>query len=168
LLSLRAGHIESLDEGLQPGPTYTVDQTVAQATVEDYDALLLVPGTLKSDRLSSEDVVVCFVSDFVTSGKPVGIVCYGAWTLLEAGVAWGQRAPLSVTMRARRKTGASLLTDELVSPLERRALYSTIAKEFARLLHPPAPGSAEGTESTWARVAAPLPQPCFEKYTTTP
>ena len=102
--------------------------------------------------------------DFITSGKPVGIVCYGAWTLLEAGVAWGQRVPLSVTMRARRKTGASLLTDELVSPLERRALYSTIAKEFARLLRPP----AEGIESTWARVAASLPQPCFEKYTATP
>jgi protease I len=168
LLSLRAGQIESLDEDLQPGPTYTVDQTVAQATVVEYDALLLVPGTLKSDRLSSEDVVVSFVRDFVTSGKPVGIVCYGAWTLLEAGVAWGQRVPLSVTMRARRKTGASLLTDALVSPLERRALYSTIAKEFARLLRPPGPPSAPGTESTWARVAAALPQPCFEKYTTTP
>jgi hypothetical protein len=70
-------------------------------------------------------------------------------------------------MRGRRKTGASLLTDELVSPLERRALYSTIAKEFARLLRPPAPASAEVTESTWARVAASLPQPCLEKYTAT-
>jgi protease I len=167
LLSLRAGHIESLDEGLEPGPTYTVDQTVDQAIVEEYDALLLVPGTLKSDRLSSEDVVVSFVRDFITSGKPVGIVCYGAWTLLEAGVAWGQRLPLSVTMHARRKTGASLLADERISPLERRALYSTVVKEFARLLRPPASASAEETESTWARVAASLPQPCFETYTST-
>jgi hypothetical protein len=45
LLSLRAGHIESLDEDLGPVRTYTVDQTVAQATVGEYDALLLVPGT---------------------------------------------------------------------------------------------------------------------------
>ena len=65
LLSLRAGHIESLDEDLEPVRTYTVDQTVAQATVEEYDALLLVPRTAKSDRLSSEDVVVSFVRDFI-------------------------------------------------------------------------------------------------------
>ncbi|MGA8329713.1 MAG: DJ-1/PfpI family protein [Mycobacterium sp.] len=148
LLSLRAGHIESLDEDLEPVRTYTVDQTVAQATVEEYDALLLVPGTAKSDRLSSEDVVVSFVRDFITSQKPVGIVCYGAWTLLEAGVGRGPRLPLSMT--TRRKTGASLLTDKLISPFERRAFYSTIVEEFARLLRPPA--------------RAPLPWLDFEKY----
>jgi protease I len=148
LLSLRAGHIESLDEDLEPVRTYTVDQTVAQATVEEYDALLLVPGTAKSDRLSSEDVVVAFVRDFITSQKPVGIVCYGAWTLLEAGVARGPRLPLSMT--TRRKTGASLLTDKLISPFERRAFYSSIVEEFARLLRPPA--------------RAPLPWLDFEKY----
>jgi protease I len=167
LLSLRAGHIKSLDEDLEPGRTYTVDQTVAQATVEDYDGLLLVPGRVKSERLSSEDVVVSFVRDFIAAAKPVAVVCYGAWTLLEAGVTWGQRLPLSVTMRVRRKTGASLLTDELVSPHERRTLYSTIVREFARLLRPPASASAEATELAWTRVATSLPQPCFEKYTGT-
>src|ERR1700679_1910874 len=108
LLSLRSGHIESLDTDLGPARTYTVDQTVAQATVNEYEALLLVHGTVKSDRLSSDDRVVCLVRDFITSGKPVGIVCYGAWTLLEAGVARGQSLPLSGTMRTHRKTGASV------------------------------------------------------------
>jgi protease I len=152
LLSLRAGHIESLDEDLEPVRTYIIEQTVAQATVEEYDALLLVPGTARSDRLSSEDVVVCFVRDFITSQKPVGVVCYDAWTLLEAGVARGPRLPLSITTRARRKTGASLISDELISPRERRAFYSTIVKEFARLLRPPAGAS--------------LPWLDFEKYST--
>ena len=93
--SLRTGQIESLDKDLGPGRTYTVDQTVAQATVDEYEALLMLPGTMKSDRLSSDDRVVSLVRDFITSGKPVGIVCYGAWTLLEAGVARGQSLPLS-------------------------------------------------------------------------
>lgn len=144
LLSLRAGHVESLDDDLGPGRRYTVDQTVAQATVDEYDALLLVPGTLGSGRLSSAEVVVAFVRDFITSGKPVGIVCHGAWTLLEAGVARGQRLPVSATMRARRQTGASLLTNELVSTVERRALYSTIVEEFARFAREPARASADG------------------------
>ena len=140
LLSLLTGHIESLEQDLGPGRTYTVDQTVAQATVDEYEALLMVPGTVKSDRLSSDDRVVSLVRDFITSGKPVGIVCYGAWTLLEAGVARGQSLPLSATMPShRRKTGASVLRGELIWPGEQRAFYSTIVKEFARLTRQPAP-----------------------------
>jgi protease I len=165
LLSLRTGHIESLDQDLGPGRTYTVDQTVAQATVDEYEALLLLPGTVKSNRLSSDDQVVSLVRDFITSGKPVGIVCYGAWTLLEAGVARGQSLPLSATMRShRRTTGASVLRGELVSPLEQRVFYSTIAKEFARITRQPAPPAAEESEHAWAQLAVLPPRPGCEKY----
>jgi protease I len=152
LLSLQSGHIESVDHDLRPGPIYTVDQTVAQATVDEYEALLLLPGPVKSGRLSSDDRVVSFVLDFIASGKPVGIVCYGAWTLLEAGLARGQSLPWSATMRAQRKTGASVLMGELVSAREQLAFYSTIVKEFARLTRQPV-SSAEETEPAWAQAA---------------
>jgi len=164
LLSLRTGHIESVNSDLEPGRRYAVDQTVAQATVDEYAGLLLVPGMLKSDRLSSHDLVVSFVQDFITSGKPVGIVCHGAWTLLEAGVARGQSLPLSVTMRAQRRTGASVLTGELVSARQLRAFYSTIVEEFARLTRQPAPKSAEETEYAWAQMTGLPPRPSCEKY----
>ena len=164
LLSLRTGHIESLDKDLGPGRTYTVDQTVAQATVNEYEALLLVPGTVKSDRLSSDDRVVSFVRDFITSGKPVGVVCYGAWTLLVAGEARGQSLPLSATMRAQRQTGASVLRGELVSRRELRAFYSTIVGEFARVTRQVAPVSAEGIGHGWARVAVLPPRAGREKH----
>jgi protease I len=164
LLSLRTGHIESLDKDLEAGRTYPVDQAVAQATVDDYDALLLVPGMVKSHQLSSDDLVVSFVRDFITSGKPVGVVSSGAWTLLEGGVARGQSLPLSVTMRAHRQTGASVLTGGLVSSRLLRAFYSTIVTEFARLTRQPAPASADGNEHAWARAAVLPPRPGCEKY----
>ena len=164
LLSLRTGHIEALDKDLGPARRYRVDRTVAQATVDEYEALLLLPGTVKSDRLSSDDRVVSLVRDFITSGKPIGIVCYGAWTLLEAGVARGQTLPLSATMRAQRNTGGSVLRGELISPRELSAFYSTIVDEFARLTRQPAYVSATRTEHAWARVAVLPPRPGCEKY----
>jgi protease I len=141
LLSLRTGQIESLDRDLGPGRTYTVDQTVGEAAVDEYDALLMVPGMVKPHQLSSDDDVVEFVRGFITSGKPVGVVCRGAWTLLEAGVARCRNLPSYVTMRAVRQTGASILDGE-VSPQVLRGFYGTIVEEFARLARPHALASA--------------------------
>jgi protease I len=164
LLSLRPGHIEALDKDLEPVGTHTVDQTVAQATADEYEALLMVPGSITSGRLSSDDLVVSLVRDFITSGKPVGIVCYRAWILLEAGVARGQSLPMSVTMRAHRKTGASVMRNELVAPRAVRAFYSTIAEEFARLIRQPAPTSTDPTEHTSDRAGVWPTQSHREKY----
>lgn len=164
LLSLRTGHIESLNKDLEPGRTYTVDQTVAQATADEYEALLLVPGMLKSDELSGNTFVVSFVHDFITSGKPVGVVCQGAWTLVEAGVARGRRLPLYPTMRPLQQPGASTLEGDLVSPRELRAFYSTIVEELARLTWQPTPASVEETEHPWARLAVLPAQRRSEKW----
>lgn len=153
LLSLRSGQIESLDKDLDPGRTYTVEQTVAQAKVDEYDALLLVPGRLQPHQLSGDDVVVSFVRDFITSGKPVGVVCLGAWTLLEAGVARSRALPSYLTMRALRQTGASILERELISPHILRVFYRSIVEEFARLAGWPALTSAEEIERSWAQPA---------------
>jgi protease I len=153
LLSLRAGQIESLNEDLDPVGTYTVEQTVSHATVDQYEALLLVPGMVKPDQLSSDDTVVAFVGDFIISGKPVAVVCHGAWTLLEAGVARGRTIPSYLTMRALRKTGAAVLDGGLISSQVLRAFYSTIVEEFARLADQAVSASAEETEHPSDRLA---------------
>jgi protease I len=117
---------------------------VAHATVDEYEALLMVPGMVNSDQLSGDEAVVALVHDFITSGKPVGVVCRGAWTLLEAGVARGRSLPWHVTTRALRQTGASILDGEVISPQEVRAFYSTMVEAFARLGPPHALASAAG------------------------
>lgn len=153
LLSLRAGQIESLDEDLDPASTYTVERTVSHATVDQYDALLLVPGVVNPHQLSSDDIVVAFVGDFIDSGKPVAVVCHGAWTLLEAGVARGRTIPSCLRMRALRKTGAAVLDGGLISSQVLRAFYSTIVEEFARLAAQAVAASGEETEHPWDRLA---------------
>ncbi|BCZ24715.1 DJ-1/PfpI family protein [Mycobacterium senriense] len=151
LLSLRTGQIESLDEDLDPSRVYTVDRAVADASADEYEALLLLPGMVRSHQLSSHDSVVSFVGDFISLGKPVGVVCHGTWTLLEAGVARGQSLPSYLTIRSLRQTGASILDGEPPSPHALRAFYSTIVEEFARLSKQLAPASCgeSADSSAW-------------------
>jgi protease I len=151
LVSLQPGQIESLNSDLDPVRTYPVDQTVEQATVGEYDALLLVPAMIKPRQLSGDDTVVSLVRDFIMSGKPVGVICHGTWTLLESGVARGRSLPSYLTMQALRKTGACLLAGTRVSSRDLRAFYSTIVEEFARLPRKPAPASVEEIDHPWAQ-----------------
>jgi protease I len=67
-------------------------------------------------------------------------------------------------MRAQRKTGASVLRGELISPRELSAFYSTIVDEFARLTRRPAPPAAEESGHAWAQLAVLPPRPGCEKY----
>jgi transcriptional regulator GlxA family with amidase domain len=38
------------------------------------------------DKLRMDERAVEFVREFFDSGKPIGSICHGPWTLLEAGV----------------------------------------------------------------------------------
>ena len=59
-------------------------------TSSDYDFLVLPGGVNNPDKLRMNDKAVAFVRGFVTTGKPVGVICHGAWTLVEAGVVGGR------------------------------------------------------------------------------
>ena len=90
VLSLKAGEIQARNHDLEPAGTIAVDRTVSDASVEDYDALVLPGGTVNPDKLRVDDSAVSFVRDFVMSGKPVAAICHGPWTLVEAGVVAGR------------------------------------------------------------------------------
>lgn len=69
---------------------FTVDVALNEARPEDFDALVLPGGVANPDQLRMQPRAVQFVQEFVESGKPVGVICHGAWTLVEAGVVKGR------------------------------------------------------------------------------
>lgn len=75
---------------LDKADTFHPDATVGDATADDYAALVLPGGVANPDQLRTDDDAVAFVSAFVGSGKPVGVICHGPWTLVEAGVVAGR------------------------------------------------------------------------------
>ena len=89
LVSPEAGSVDLFDH-LTKSSTQQVDVTVAQASVDDYDALVLPGGVANPDALRTDKQAVQFVKDFMASGKPVAAICHAAWTLVEADVVKGR------------------------------------------------------------------------------
>jgi protease I len=85
LISLEEGEIQGFNH-YDKADKFEVDKTVDKARVDDYDALVLPGGVGNPDTLRTNDDAVRFVREFVESGKPVGVICHGQWTLVEADV----------------------------------------------------------------------------------
>ena len=90
LVSLHGGKVRSFDH-LDPSQAFQVDRTVAEASPDEYDALLLPGGVANPDTLRVDERAVAFVRSFFEQGKPVAAICHAPWTLVEAGVVRGRR-----------------------------------------------------------------------------
>jgi protease I len=75
---------------LDKGDTFSPDKAVADASAEDYAGLVLPGGVANPDQLRTDSDSVDFVRSFFEAGKPVGAICHGPWTLIEAGVVDGR------------------------------------------------------------------------------
>jgi len=89
LVSTEAGDVQAFNH-LDKGDTLTADKAVKDVSAADFDALLLPGGVANPDLLRTDDDAVGFVRDFARSGKPIGVICHGPWTLVEAGVLKGR------------------------------------------------------------------------------
>lgn len=115
LLSLKTGDIQARNHDLEPAGTIRVDQAVSEASVDEFDALVLPGGTVNPDKLRLDDSAVAFVRDFVNSGKPVAAICHGPWTLVEAGVVAGRTMTSYPSIRTDlRNAGADVVDEEVV------------------------------------------------------
>jgi protease I len=145
LLSIHEGEIAARNNDLEDAGTFTVDRLVGDASVDDYDALLLPGGTVNPDKLRMDQHAVEFVRDFFNSGKPVAAICHGPWTLLEAGVLPGRRITSFPSLRTDlRNAGAQVVDEEVVvdeglvssrSPDDLPAFCETIVEEFGEGRH---------------------------------
>jgi protease I len=145
LLSIHDGEIQARDHDLDPAGSFAVDRVVGDASVDDYDALLLPGGTVNPDKLRLDEHAVGFVRDFFATGKPVGAICHGPWTLIDAGVAKGRTLTAWPTVRTDlRNAGANVVDQEVVTdqglvssrnPDDLPAFCAKIVEEFAEGRH---------------------------------
>jgi protease I len=141
VLSLHMGEIQARNNDLDAAGTFSVDRLVSDASVDEYDALLLPGGTVNPDKLRMDTSAVSFVRDFVNSGKPVGVICHGPWSLVEAGVVRGRTLTSWPSVRTDlRNAGANVIDEEVVmdgnitssrSPNDLPAFCNAVVERFA-------------------------------------
>ena len=90
LLAPEQGTIQAFDDDVEKGDTFDADLAVADAQPGDDDLLVLPGGTTDPDALRMDEDAVGCVKSFVASGEPVGAICHGPWTLVEADVLRGK------------------------------------------------------------------------------
>jgi protease I len=141
LLSIKDGEIQAMNNDLEAADRFHVDRQVGDAAVEEYDGLLLPGGTCNPDRLRMDDDAVAFVREFARSGKPIGTICHGPWSLVEADVVRGRRITSFPSVRTDlRNAGAEVVDEEVVTdanitssrnPDDLPAFCDAIVREFS-------------------------------------
>ena len=89
VVSLEAGEIQAFNH-LDHGDKIKVDVTAGSADASQFDALVLPGGVANPDFLRQDPDAVRFVRSFFEQDKPVGVICHGPWTLVEADVVRGR------------------------------------------------------------------------------
>src|SRR4051794_12298127 len=142
VVSLDSGEIQAMNSDVEEASKIAVDREVSDASADDYDALLLPGGTTNPDHLRMDQDAVAFVRAFVETGKPVGVICHGPWTLVEADVVRGRTLTSWPSLRTDiRNAGGNVVDEEVVvddglissrGPDDLPAFCKAIVEEFAK------------------------------------
>lgn len=98
------------------GESVSVDQTLEQASPEEFDALVLPGGVMNPDHLRMNSDAVDFVRDFAETGKPIAAICHGPWMLVEAGLVQGKTMTSWPSLHTDlANAGANWVDQEVVS-----------------------------------------------------
>ncbi len=144
LVSLKKGEIQAFNH-LDKADTFRVDATVDQVSADDFDGLVLPGGVANPDQLRMHDGAVRFVRAFFEQSKPVGVICHGPWTLVEADVLKGRTITSWPSLKTDiRNAGGTWVDEEVVvdnglvssrKPDDLKAFCAKIVEEFAEGRH---------------------------------
>ena len=144
LIAPEAGEVQAFNH-LDKGETFAVDRTLAEADAGDYDGLVLPGGVANPDQLRTEEQAIRFVRDVFAAGKPVGVICHGPWTLVEADLVRDRTLTSWPSLQTDiRNAGGKWVDEELVvdeglvssrKPDDLPAFCAKIVEEFAEGAH---------------------------------
>jgi protease I len=144
LLAPEAGEVQAFNH-LDKGDTFAVDRSVGDADAGEYDGLVLPGGVANPDVLRTKPEALEFVRGFFAAGKPVGVICHGPWTMIEADVVKGRTLTSWPSLKTDLENAGATWVDEEVhvdegltssrKPDDLPAFCAKIVEEFAEGRH---------------------------------
>jgi protease I len=144
LLAPEAGKIQAFNH-LDKGDVFDAERAVGEADASEYDGLVLPGGVANPDQLRTKPEALEFVRGFFEAGKPVGVICHGPWTLIDAGVASGRTLTSWPSLETDLRNAGAEWVDEEVhvdqglvtsrKPDDLEAFNAKIVEEFAEGVH---------------------------------
>jgi len=144
LISIEPGQVQAFNH-LDKADKFDVDKTVDEVDESDYDGLVLPGGVANPDILRTNERAVSFTRSFFESGKPVGAICHGPWTLVEADVVRGRTITSWPSLQTDIRNAGGTWVDEEVhvdeglvtsrKPDDLPAFNAKIVEEFVEGVH---------------------------------
>ena len=113
LISTESGEIQAFNH-LDHGDKIKIDKKVSDASADDYDGLVLPGGVANPDFLRMDEGAVGFVRGFFEAAKPVGVICHGPWTLVEADAVRGRTVTSWPSLKTDIRNAGGQWVDEEV------------------------------------------------------
>lgn len=113
IASIEMAEITGWDED-DWGADVEVDLKIADADVDDYDALVLPGGQINPDLLRVDKNAIALIQAFAAAGKPVAAICHAPWLLIEAGMVKGKRMTSYKSIRTDIANAGADVVDKAV------------------------------------------------------
>jgi len=144
LIAPESGQVQTFNH-LDKSSTYPVDVTLEDADADNYDALVLPGGVANPDQLRTDERAIQFAQKIFSAGKPVGVICHGPWTLVEADLVRDRKLTSWPSLQTDiRNAGGKWVDEEVVvdqglvssrKPDDLPAFCAKIVEEFAEGRH---------------------------------
>ena len=114
IISNKPGRVQGFHHDVK-GDSFAVDQTFDQSAPDQFDAVLLPGGAVNADQIRILPQAQKFVQAIAEAGKPIAVICHGAWLLVSAGLVKGRTLTSWPTLQDDiRNAGGNWVDQEVV------------------------------------------------------
>jgi protease I len=144
LIAPEDGDVQTFQH-LDKSKSYPADTTLGAADPGEYAGIVLPGGVANPDQLRTQPAALRFLRQAFEEGKPVGAICHGPWTLVEADLVRGRKLTSWPSLQTDiRNAGGEWVDEEVVvdeglvssrKPDDLPAFCAKIVEEFAEGEH---------------------------------
>lgn len=160
ILSVKRGQVQGFHHA-EKADQFDVALTLAEADADDFDAVMLPGGVFNADQIRMSTHARQFVREIQDAGKPIAVICHGAWLLVSSDLVRGRTLTSWPSLQDDIRNAGGIWVDEpvvidgnLVSsrkpddlPAFNEALLELLSQRFVRSARGTADEQAAGLSS---------------------